>query len=127
MHLPGAYVPKPMHPAPKLCRPGAGCTLNFEHCRDREARPLRACIQGREAGMAWGKEMIKCNCEIYTVNTLLQGIPTQVVYCYPDMGYNTAVYYKCMQSRPKSGEGLDAGEGRGAEEGWEGLDTGVNF
>ena len=32
MHLPGAQLPKPMHPAPKLCTPGAGCTLNFKHC-----------------------------------------------------------------------------------------------
>ena len=42
------------------------------------------------------------------------------------MGYTTSVYYKCMQSRPKRGEALDAGEGRGAEEGWEDLDTGAN-
>ena len=32
MHLPGARVLKPVYPATKLCTPGAGCNLNFEHC-----------------------------------------------------------------------------------------------
>ena len=32
MHLLGAQVLKPVHPATKMCTPGAGCTLNFEHC-----------------------------------------------------------------------------------------------
>ena len=31
MHLPGAQVLKPVHPATKTGTPGAGCTLNFEH------------------------------------------------------------------------------------------------
>ena len=42
-----------------------------------------------------------------------------------------AIIQQCItntySTRPKPGEGLDAGEGRGAEEGWEGLDTGANF
>ena len=33
MHPPGAQVPKSMHTAAKMCTQGAGCTLNFEHCR----------------------------------------------------------------------------------------------
>ena len=32
MHSPGAEVSKCVHPTAKLCTPGAGCTLNFEHC-----------------------------------------------------------------------------------------------
>ena len=32
MFLPGAQVRKSVHPASKLCTPGAGCTLNFGHC-----------------------------------------------------------------------------------------------
>ena len=28
----GCTAFKPMHPAAELCTPGAGCTLNFEHC-----------------------------------------------------------------------------------------------
>ena len=32
MHMPGAQGLKSMHPAAKMCTPGAGCTLNFEHC-----------------------------------------------------------------------------------------------
>ena len=32
MHLPGAQALKPVHPATKTGTPGAGCTLNFEHC-----------------------------------------------------------------------------------------------
>ena len=31
MHSPGAQVSKCVHPAAKLCTPGAGCTLNFEY------------------------------------------------------------------------------------------------
>ena len=31
MHLPCAQLIKPVHPANKMCTPGAGCTLNFEH------------------------------------------------------------------------------------------------
>ena len=30
-----------MHPAAKLCTPGAGCTLNFEHC-------VTLCLTGRK-------------------------------------------------------------------------------
>ena len=33
MHMPGTQVSKSMHPAAKMCTPGAGCTPNFEHCR----------------------------------------------------------------------------------------------
>ena len=33
MHTPGAQLSKSMHPAAKMCTQGAGCTLNFEHCR----------------------------------------------------------------------------------------------
>ena len=32
MHLTGAQVLKSVHPATKMYTPGAGCTLNFEHC-----------------------------------------------------------------------------------------------
>ena len=32
MHLPDEQVQKHVHPATKMCTPGAGCTLNFEHC-----------------------------------------------------------------------------------------------
>ena len=32
VHSPGAQVSKCVHLAAKLCTPGAGCTLNFEHC-----------------------------------------------------------------------------------------------
>ena len=32
MHTPGAQVSKCVHAAAKMCTPGAGCTLNFEHC-----------------------------------------------------------------------------------------------
>ena len=32
VHSLGAHVPKCVHPAAKLCAPGAGCALNFEHC-----------------------------------------------------------------------------------------------
>ena len=32
MHLPGAHVLRPVHPATQMCTPCAGCTLNFEHC-----------------------------------------------------------------------------------------------
>ena len=31
MHLLGAQVQRPVHPASKMCTLGAGCTLNFEH------------------------------------------------------------------------------------------------
>ena len=31
MHLLGAQVPRPRHLATKMCTPGAGCTLYFEH------------------------------------------------------------------------------------------------
>ena len=46
MHLLGAQVLKPVHPATKLCTPGAVCTLNFEHCQGmlnwmkHEERPI---------------------------------------------------------------------------------------
>ena len=32
MHVLGAHVSKPVHPAVEMCTRGAGCTLNFEHC-----------------------------------------------------------------------------------------------
>ena len=32
IHLPDSQVLKSAHPATKMCTPGAGCTLNFEHC-----------------------------------------------------------------------------------------------
>ena len=31
VHLPDAHKFKSVHPAAKICTPGAGCTLNFEH------------------------------------------------------------------------------------------------
>ena len=34
MHTPGAQLLKTMHPAANMCTKGAGCTLNFEHCRE---------------------------------------------------------------------------------------------
>ena len=33
MHTPGAQVRKSVHPAAKMGAQGAGCTLNFKHCR----------------------------------------------------------------------------------------------
>ena len=32
VHSPGAQVAKCVHPGAKWCTPGAGCTLDFEHC-----------------------------------------------------------------------------------------------
>ena len=40
MHLPGAEVLKSVHPATKMCTPGAGCTLNFEHCVGFETQKM---------------------------------------------------------------------------------------
>ena len=40
MHLPGAQVRKPVHPATKLCTLGAGCTLNFEHRLSRKKETI---------------------------------------------------------------------------------------
>ena len=38
MHTPGAQVSKPVHPSVKMFTPGAGFTLNFEHCKDISCR-----------------------------------------------------------------------------------------
>ena len=36
MHTPVAQVSKSMHPAAKMCTPGAWYTLNFEHCSNND-------------------------------------------------------------------------------------------
>ena len=53
MHLPGAQVRKYVHPASKLCTPGAGCTLKFEHCNANEIE-IHICISSH-----WGCRAMK--------------------------------------------------------------------
>ena len=58
MHMPGAQGIKSMHPAAKMCTQGAGCTLNFEHCKmylriDNSGWSVNSSTLFDVAGMSW--------------------------------------------------------------------------
>ena len=38
----GCTLPKIVHPASEMCAPGAGCTLNFRHCKRAHVSQKRA-------------------------------------------------------------------------------------
>ena len=64
MHTPGAQGLKSVHLAAKLCTPGAGCTLNFEHCQTQMQNLSRDMImENRETAVFEIKELFHAPAE----------------------------------------------------------------
>ena len=67
LHTLGAQVMKSVHPAAKVCTPGAGCILNFEHCACKDFPSSLYCIHVAR----WGTIVCRVSISGFTVPHIL--------------------------------------------------------